>query len=249
MHIGSWIVFFCLVTPLALASQYFPAHHWPWPAGPYGALVRQGFHIVQDTHRYAGPYARAHVSCTNCHLAGGARAYAAPLDVYGLFPSYQKRWRTVETLNERVQDCFLFSENGKAPPLDGHVVTAVLAYIQWISHGQRIGIRPEGVGFVDPGPKPQGADRMLGRSIYRTVCASCHGARGQGTRGKPPLWGPKSYNAGAGLAKPKMLAAFVLHNMPANMPGILIPKGAWAVAEYVDSEPRPPAPLVHRTFP
>lgn len=128
-------------------------------------------------------------------------------------------------------------------------MTAVLAYIRWISHGQRIGIPPEGVGFVDPGPKPRGADRVLGQHIYRIVCASCRGAHGEGTRGKPPLWGSKSYNAGARLAKPKMLAAFVLHNMPANRPGILISKGAWAVAEYVDSKPRPQAPLVSRTFP
>lgn len=107
-HSYAYSVFDALILsrdPCGSGLRVFPGPSPGRPAGPYGALVRQGFRSVQDTPRTAGPYTRARVSCADCHLAGGTRAYAAPLDVYGLFPSYQKRWKTVETLSERVQDC------------------------------------------------------------------------------------------------------------------------------------------------
>ena len=58
----------------------------------------------------------------------------------------------------------------------------------------------------------------------------------------PPLWGPHSYNFGAGMAKLKMASAFIKANMPLNNPGSLTEQQAWDVAAYVDGHKRPPDP-------
>ena len=72
-----------------------------WDAGASKFPHRAGYASLR------GPlYARPRFLYELPHLTAGTRAYAAPLDIYGLFPSSQKRWKTVETLNERVQDCF-----------------------------------------------------------------------------------------------------------------------------------------------
>lgn len=67
----------------------------------------------------------------------------------------------------------------------------------------------------------------------------CHAANGAGnpSAGFPPLWGPASFNDGAGMnAK---MASFVRANMPANAPGTLTDQEAADVSAYVLSHPRP----------
>src|SRR5437879_11564123 len=45
------------------------------------------------------------------------------------------------------------------------------------------------------------ADTAAGAAVYATTCVKCHGLDGQGTAVAPPLWGPKSYNVGAGMTR------------------------------------------------
>jgi thiosulfate dehydrogenase len=58
----------------------------------------------------------------------------------------------------------------------------------------------------------------------------------------PPLWGPESYNDGAGMARLAMFANFVHFNMPHGADYLdpqLSVEDAWDVAAYVLSHPRP----------
>jgi thiosulfate dehydrogenase len=55
--------------------------------------------------------------------------------------------------------------------------------------------------------------------------------------GFPPLWGPKSFNDGAGMNT--KMASFVKANMPLDKPGSLIDQQSVDVAAYVLSHPRP----------
>ena len=63
-------------------------------------------------------------------------------------------------------------------------------------------------------------------TVFAETCAVCHQANGQGKRWGPedaaqrhryqfpPLWGPDSYNDGAGMARPITAANFIRANMP-----------------------------------
>ena len=55
----------------------------------------------------------------------------------------------------------------------------------------------------------------------------------------PPLWGPESFNDGAGMFGTENMAAFVVRNMPPARPGALTPQQAFDVSSYIHSQPRP----------
>jgi thiosulfate dehydrogenase len=73
----------------------------------------------------------------------------------------------------------------------------------------------------------------------------CHGADGAGVRGAgdtyafPPLWGPQSFNDGAGMARVSIAAAFVHAKMPLGRGGSLSVQEAFDVAAYLTTKPRP----------
>ena len=57
-----------------------------------------------------------------------------------------------------------------------------------------------------------------------------------------PLWGPHSYNIGAGMARVRTAAAFVSENMPFDQPGSLSDQEALNVAAFLNAQPRPDYP-------
>jgi thiosulfate dehydrogenase len=58
----------------------------------------------------------------------------------------------------------------------------------------------------------------------------------------PPLWGPRSYNWGAGMTSIKSAADFVHANMPLGLAGTHGVQQAWDVAAYIDGQVRPQDP-------
>jgi thiosulfate dehydrogenase len=82
-------------------------------------------------------------------------------------------------------------------------------------------------------------DTAAGRTEFATTCAACHGMDGQGTLAGPPLWGPKSFNIAASMARLRTAASFIKHNMPNDRPGILTAQQAFDLAAYVNSHSRP----------
>jgi thiosulfate dehydrogenase len=209
------------------------------PKGPLGDSIRLGLQIFRDTPRYASAYVGDRLSCSNCHLRDGIAAYSSPLvGVPGLFPMYNKRAGRVITFEDRVQECFTRSENGRPLPSRSPELVAIVAYIQWLSRGQRAGHALPGRGLVKL--PPLHGDPARGARIYAQQCAVCHQADGAGIPPlMPPLWGPNSFNDGAGMSHVAQMAAFVQHNMPQNHPGTLTPQQAFDVAAYVDGKPRP----------
>jgi thiosulfate dehydrogenase len=209
------------------------------PAGPEGDSIRAGMSIFNQTSRYAAPYVGNKLSCTDCHLGGGTQAYASPMvGMPGIFPMYNTRARKVISLEDRVQECFTRSENGRPLQYNGPEMIAVVSYIHWLSIGQVDGKAFLGRGFVKLPAFT--ADPVHGQKIYTDRCAACHGTDGAG---KPPilpaLWGPDSYNDGAGMSQVPKMAAFVQHNMPQNHPGTLTAQESYDVAAYVNGKPRP----------
>lgn len=203
------------------------------------ALIHQGKLIFDETPKYAKDYVGAKVACGDCHIQSGTAAYAAPMiNLAGLFPMYNKRAGRVISLQNRIQECFARSENGRPLPVDSHEMQALVAYINWLSRDGEKGKPYAGRGFVKM-PALTG-DPVRGKAVYASQCAICHGTDGAGVSPiLPPVWGPDSYNDGAGMNNPDKMAAFVMHNMPQNNPGTLTSQEAYDVSAFIHTMPRP----------
>lgn len=213
-----------------------------------GDSVRRGELLFDETPLYAAGHARARLSCSSCHAGGGMQPFASPLvGIPALFPMYNARAGRVISLRDRIQECFVRSENGTPLAENGSTMHDLLAYIDWISAPQPGRLPFRGRGLVSlPDLIPHAAH---GRELYAAQCAGCHGSDGQGrTPLFPPVWGPDSFNDGAGMNGIRKMAAFVQHNMPQNRPGILSAQDAFDVAAYIHAQPRPSMNPAYKHF-
>ena len=226
------------VTSQPIARTWTPPDVSKIPAGPDGESILLGMHLFEETPRYAPNNVGNQLACGSCHLQGGTMSYGiALIGAPTWFPMWSDRAKRNITLEDRIQECETRSENGTPFEHGGREMTALLAYFQWITdQGAAEGVAP--VRGVDARiPNLQG-DATRGEAIYKEQCTACHGEDGAGVNGVlPALWGPGSYNNGAGMNQPKKMAGFVLHNMPQNNPGKLTPQEAWDVSTYIAGKP------------
>lgn len=210
------------------------------PTGAHGEEIQLGKHIFDETPKYAKAYVGNKLSCNDCHTQSGTAAHSAPMiDMANIFPMYNKRAGRVISIQDRFEECFVRSENGQPLPKDGAEMKALTAYVDWLSKDGERGKAYSGRGFVKL-PKGMSGDPASGKAIYVSQCAACHGTDGAGVPPVlPPVWGPDSYNDGAGMNNPKKMAAFLVHNMPQNHPGTLTNQDAFDVAAFIHSMPRP----------
>jgi thiosulfate dehydrogenase len=218
------------------------------PAGAYGDVIRLGEKVFTQTRLFAPQFVGNDLQCSNCHLQAGRLAGSAPLwAAYPAYPAYRAKNGHVNSFEERLQECFRYSMNGKMPPPGDPVLVALQTYSYFLAKGLPIGEDAPGKGFPQL-PKPAvTADYGRGAAVFAGKCAACHGAQGQGQviGGKlvfPPIWGARSYNWGAGMASIQNAAAFIRANMPLGMGGSLTVQQAWDVATFVDSQVRPQDP-------
>lgn len=215
------------------------------PDGAEGDAVRRGQELVMDTHRLLPDNVGNGLNCTNCHLAGGTTPKAAPfVGVVDHYPRYRARSGRVDDLQDRITGCFERSMDGVAPARDSDDMLALVAYMEWLSEPV-----PEGAVVADMGmPRispPSEPDPARGEALYATKCASCHQADGGGLMGPedqtvfPPLWGERSYNVGAGMARLHTAAAFVKWNMPLGQGGTLTDQEAYDLAAFFAYQERP----------
>jgi thiosulfate dehydrogenase len=245
---------------------------WDVPSNPLSAAalddsplsreVRWGFRIFTDTPGEAARLTPGKVSCNNCHLNGGQREKALPLvAVAGLFPEYNKRAGRLITLADRIVDCFLRSENatGKEEAIVSPTspeVLAVSAYLAWLARGYEVGKNPVWRGqnaIAGSALIPVGKlDPAAGETLYVERCTSCHGVDGQGVAvgdKKPgPLWGPASWNDGAGAARIYTLAGIIRYSMPYLDPGSLSDADAQLLAAFINAKQRPAYPFKDRDY-
>lgn len=239
----------------ANAAAFAPPDESGIPSGPYGDAVRLGKLLLTETPARLPDYAGNALRCSSCHLDAGRTPYAAPwVGIWGVFPEYRSRNAKVNALEDRINDCFERSLDGKRLPLDSEALRAMLVYMQWLSKDVPTGVSVAGRGFDRIKP-PAAPDAQRGAQVYATKCASCHGADGQGIAGEhgqllyPPLWGTRAFNIGAGMARLETAAAFVKRNMPFGQGGTLSDQDAFDVAAYVTAQPRPDFAAKHLDWP
>lgn len=218
------------------------------PNNEFGAMVKLGRDIFHDTQRNAKQFVGNSLQCSNCHIDAGRLANSAPLwAAYVAFPTYRAKNAHVNTFQERMQGCFLYSMNGKAPALGDKVLVAIESYAYYLAKGAPTGANLPGRGYPKI-PKVAKLDYANGQQVYAQKCALCHGVDGQGQRAAdgttvfPPLWGKDSFNWGAGMGSITNATGFIKANMPLSQGNTLSDQEAWDVATYIDSQERPQDP-------
>ncbi len=164
------------------------------------------------------------------------------IGVYARYPIHDARSGRVELIEDRINDCFQRSMNGRSLQPGGRDMRDVVAYLAFLSRGVPVGSGVVGQSF--PRLAPLVGDSSRGATTFKETCSRCHGTDGQGsaTNGTtivPPVWGDGSYNAGAGMASVLVAASFIHRLMPYDRPGTLTAQQAFDIARYINSQPRP----------
>lgn len=241
------------------------------PDDEFGRLARYGRSIVGATYAHIGPavadpaarFAGNNLACANCHLQAGLKKFGLPLVAASAdYPAYSTRSGETSSIFDRVNQCMKRSLNGRPMPETARPMQAILAYLKVLSTNIPQGATIVGDGAGRMPELDRAADPVRGAEIYARKCADCHRRDGLGVRRNealpqmgyavPPLWGPDSFNDGAGSARLIMLASFVHDNMPNGTSWVaptLSPEDAWDVAAYVLSQPRPQLAGIDRDFP
>ena len=242
-----------LVPPAGAASgaraSFRPPSESQLPIDEFGDVIRRGREIFVDTGRAAPAYVGNSLRCVNCHLDAGRLADSSPLwAAFVSYPAYRSKTKSVSTFQQRLQGCFEYSMNGKAPPPGAPELVALESYAYWLATGATVDPKLPGRGYPALPAPAQGRDYLRGEQVFAAQCAFCHGADGAGQRSAdgvavfPPLWGPESFNWGAGMGRINNAAAFIKANMPLGMGGSLTDQQAWDVSLYMNSHERPQDP-------
>ncbi|PKL77124.1 MAG: hypothetical protein CVV27_06730 [Candidatus Melainabacteria bacterium HGW-Melainabacteria-1] len=245
-------------TPTALAWKL------PDPASA-DATVRYGQELVARTAHYLGPdqadpalrYGGNRLNCKSCHLQAGQQPHSLGfVGITARFPQYRGRENRQISLAERVNGCFERSLAGRALPLESREMQAIVAYMQWLSQDYPAGSKVEGQGLPEIELPERAADPIKGKQVFVQHCASCHQPGGLGLAAVPrsegyafpPLWGPDSFNTGAGMHRLITAARYIKANMPLGQP-VLSAEQAFDVAAYINSQPRPVKASLELDFP
>lgn len=242
-------------TPGETSTPFSPPQLANLPAGPAGDAIRRGMAIFDDPGTHAAAYVGNAMACKNCHLDSGRRPGSSPMwAAWVNYPQYRGKTKSINTMEDRIMGCFTYSMNapnspsGGPPPAGSDIYRDLSAYFHWLATGVRTGEQIAGGGYPELPLTAAGYSPQRGAPLYEQKCSGCHGPDGQGaiqpdgTVVYPPLWGGKSYNWGAGMARIDLAARFIKANMPLDQPGTLTDQEAWDIAAYVDSQERPKDP-------
>jgi thiosulfate dehydrogenase len=159
------------------------------PDDDWGRTVRYGRDLMTKTASLIGPeaadpthrFAGNNLNCASCHLKAGAKEYGLPyVGAYADFPNYRARSGAVGTIEDRIQGCMARSMNGKKLPTEGLEMTAMVAYLKFLSTGRPVGAPVVGRGSGRMPELTRAADPARGQALYAPTCAVCHGDHGQG---------------------------------------------------------------------
>jgi thiosulfate dehydrogenase len=235
---------------------------------PAVATDEYGRRLITDTAALLGPdhedpgmrYSGSRLACTSCHLGSGASpGTLSLLESAALYPRYSGRDGGERDLVDRINGCMERSMNGRTLPRDSPEMMAMVSYVESLGgrfkamgKGQRTAT--EQPPFVRP---DRAADLRAGERVLMNRCAICHGADGLGLRAStdpndgyafPPLWGPDSFNDGAGMARVLTASRFIKARMPLGE-ATLTDDEAFDVAAYINAQPRPAMANLDRDYP
>jgi thiosulfate dehydrogenase len=237
-------------------------------APPSVATEEYGRRLIMQTFEYLGPdaadpakrYTNSRLACASCHLAAGTEPGTLTLlQTQEHYPRFSPRYGFKTDVEDRINECMQRSMNGKFLPKDSPEMIAMAAYLRSLDgYNKAMGAaqkKPnEPKAFKTPN---RAADLSAGKKAFGEKCAPCHGSDGLGLRANadpkrgyvfPPLWGPDSFNDGAGMHRVLTAARFIKARMPLGSPE-LNDDQAFDVAAYINSQPRPEMAALDKDYP
>ncbi len=219
------------------------------PDGPEGDAIKRGYVLMMDTSNelrkkagtHDGDEVMSQLACTSCHAGAGLDKNVSSLvGVTTKYPAYRPRNNKIATIEDRINGCMVRSMNYVEFEKDDADLSAMVAYLSYISEGIPQGAELPWLGKneVDEVPTPN-VDK--GNSIFQQSCIACHATDGAGTGPTtgPALWGEGSFNDGAGMGRMSKMTGFVQKNMPLTDPGSLTLQEAADVSAFILSQERP----------
>ena len=239
-------------------------------AAPTPAIATEeyGQRLITDTARLLGPdhddpamrYSGSRLACSSCHLGSGADpGMLSLLESADLYPRYSGRDGGERDLFDRINGCMERSMNGRTLPRNSPELIAMVNYVESLGDrfkamGTSLRHATDPAAFVRP---ERAVNFTAGEQVFKERCAICHGADGLGLHASanaedgyvfPPLWGPDSFNDGAGMARVLTAARFIKARMPLGEP-TLTNDDAFDVAGYINAQPRPHMEDLQRDYP
>ena len=235
---------------------------------PSVATEEYGRRLIRDTPELLGQdhpdparrYISSRLACASCHMnIGTDPGTLTLLQTTEHFPRFSGRANAMTDIEDRINECMTRSMNGKPLPMDSPEMIAMAAYLrslgaQYAAMGATSKKPDEPAAFKTPNRR---ADLTAGQTVFSAKCSICHGTEGGGLLATedlrkgylfPPLWGPDSYNDGAGMARVLTAARFIKARMPLGQPD-LTDEEAFDVAALVNSKPRPEMPNLENDYP
>ncbi len=216
--------------------------------------IRRGLALVTRTRDSLPGHVGNDLVCESCHMNAGRKAFANTWVGASLkYPTYWARTGDTVSLEDRINDCFRRSLNGRALAAGGADMRDITAYMTWVSSAVPAGGVTWGLAVDSIAPLPP--DTVRGKTQFAMYCARCHGPDGQSgkTLGVahpgPPLWGHGSFSIGSGMSRLRIVAAFVHHHMPFDAPGFVADSMSYDIAGYVTTRPRPDFPGKEHDWP
>ncbi|MDH4066802.1 MAG: c-type cytochrome [Acidobacteriota bacterium] len=240
----------------------------PAPTAPAYATEEYGRRLLAHTAELLGQdhpdperrYINSRLNCGSCHLATGTEPGTLTLQLTDEhYPRFSGRAGGMTDIEDRINECMQRSMNGKPLPMDSPEMIAMAAYLrslgsQYEAMGASLRTAEEPPPFKTPN---RAADVAMGQLVYSTRCSTCHGSDGLGLLATedprqgylfPPLWGPDSFNNGAGMHRVLTAARFIKARMPLGEP-TLTDDEAFDVAAFINSKPRPEMADLERDYP
>ena len=235
---------------------------------PAIATEEYGRRLIARTSELIGPdhsdpamrYSGTRMSCSSCHLGAGTEpGTLSLLQAASSYPRFSGRDGGTRDLLDRINGCMTRSMNGRELPRDSPEMIAMAAYISSLvdvydAMGESLRAASEQPAFATPN---RAASLQAGSQVFEQRCAICHGTDGAGLQATPnridgyvfpPLWGPDSFNNGAGMHRVLTAARFIKARMPLGE-ATLTDDEAFDVAAYINSQPRPQMANLDRDYP
>src|ERR1700736_5683675 len=225
---------------------------------PAIATEEYGKRLLAQTAELLGPhnpdanmrFSGSGLNCGSCHLGTGMEP--GPLGLLPAsthFPRFSPRTGAKGDVEDRINECLTRSMNGRALPMKSPEMIAMASYIRSLGDrnaamGASLRKEKEPPAFKTP---DRVADFKNGKQVFNDHCAVCHGSEGAGLLAAanpihgyvfPPLWGPESFNDGAGMHRVLTAARFIKARMPLGRPD-LTNSEAFDVSGFVNAKPRP----------
>jgi thiosulfate dehydrogenase len=256
--LGGMVVMMVLHSRAALAPSAVVAEVTP----------EYGQHLIRNTALELGSgqpdpqrrFTGNNLACASCHLDSGQMPGTLSLmQAASKYPRFSGRDGVEADLTDRINGCMQRSMNGRPLERDSVAMRAMVSYIEQLGRwyeasGASRRTASEPAAFAEPARK---ADMDSGAAVYRNRCQVCHGQNGEGLKATgdlangylfPALWGPDSYNIGAGMARVLTAARFIKARMPLGQP-TLTDDEAFDVAAYINSHDRPDMANLEKDYP